>query len=161
MLETRVVCAWALVVRRVVAQIVSVVRDRETRTRAHAMHGEGRLLNRQVTIGHKFHIIWHCEVRAALQLGVTPALSWAIVVVVLIVVIAVIQIVHLGAGVAREVLGSTRIFFTIMTKMALDDVVDIGRTVLVQLEMVTRAFLKDNDCNVDGAKYAQFIGLFE
>ncbi len=45
-MEAGVVCAWALVMRRMVAQIVSVVGDGKIRPRTHAMHRERRLLNR-------------------------------------------------------------------------------------------------------------------
>lgn len=145
----RVVCAWALgVVGRVRAGEMAVAGDGEGRGRAHAVHRERGITR-------------HCQVRAALQLALAAALARPVVVVVRIVIVAIADVVCPRVGVARKVLRSTRVFFAVVAQMALDHVVYVGRAVLVELYMVPRAFLEDDDRDVDGAENAELVRFFE
>jgi hypothetical protein len=101
------------------------------------------------------YIIGHGQVRPPLQFAV--AALRAVVVVVLIIIVAIADVIYLGVCISCKVLGSTRVLFSIVlqqvrpggwgletgtyAKMALDYVVYVGRTVLVELEVVARAFL--------------------
>lgn len=62
-------------------------------------------------------------------------------------------IIALPATLSRKVTRRPAIFFAIMAHVPLDDVVDIGRAILVQLDMmsVRRLVLKDDNRDVDRA----------
>lgn len=105
----------------------------------------------------------HGQVRTtAFQFGVTATtLARSIVVIVLVIVVSIDNVIYFRVRVPSKILGSTRIFFPIMANVALDDVVYVGGAVLVELDMMARAFLKDDNSDVDRAQNTELICLFE
>lgn len=69
--------------------------------------------------------------------------------------------IEFGIGIVREIVRSSGVLLSVVTNVALNDVVDVARTVLIKFQVMTRAFLKDNDGDIDRAEDAEFIGLFE
>lgn len=85
---------------------------------------------------------------------------WVVVIVSLIIVNIGVMI-EFGVGIVHEIVGSFSVLFPIVTNVTLDDIVDVARTVLIKFQMMTRAFLKDDDCDIDRAEDTEFVGLFE
>lgn len=84
-----------------------------------------------------------------------------VVVIVSLIIVNIGVMVKFGIGVVHEIVGSSGVLFPVVTNVTLDDIVDVARTVLIKFQVMTRAFLKDDDCNIDRAEDTEFIGLFE
>lgn len=83
-------------------------------------------------------------------------------VVVPVVVIDVRSIVYLDVvGIVCKVVGSAGVVFAIIAHVTLNDVMDVAGAILVQLYVMTRAFLEYDDCNVDGAEDTELVCLLE
>lgn len=85
---------------------------------------------------------------------------WVVVVVALIIV-NISVMVKFGVGVVRKIVRSSGVLLSIVTNVTLNDIVDVARTILIKFQVMTRAFLKDDDGDIHRAEDAEFIGLFE
>lgn len=78
-----------------------------------------------------------------------PRRPWNVIVFILIVVVSIAYIVQLWISVSREILWTTSILLAIMPEMSLNNIVNVGRAILVELNVVTLTLLKDNDCDIN------------
>jgi hypothetical protein len=72
----------------------------------------------------------------------------------LVVVISIAYIIHFYIAISREIRWTTSILLAIVPEMPLYNVVNVGRAVLVELDMVTWSFLEDDHCDIDRAEHA-------
>lgn len=85
---------------------------------------------------------------------------WVVIVIALIVV-DVGVVVKFGIGVVCKIVGGAGILFSIVTNVTLNDIVDVARTVLIKLQVMTSAFLKDDDRDIDRTEDSKLISLLE
>lgn len=85
---------------------------------------------------------------------------WVVVIVALIIVNIGVMI-KFGIGIVHEIVRSSGVLLSVVTNMTLNDIVNVARTVLIKFQVMTRAFLKDDDGDIDRAEDTEFIGLFE
>lgn len=84
-----------------------------------------------------------------------------VIIIIDVVIVDVGVIVKFGIGVVREIMGGTGVLLSVIANVALNNIVDVARTVLIKLQVVTSAFLEDDDSDVDRAEDAELIGLLE
>jgi hypothetical protein len=85
---------------------------------------------------------------------------WVVIVVALIIVNIGVMI-KFGVGVVHEIVWSSGVLLSIVTNVTLNDIMDVARTVLIEFQVMTRTFLKDDDGDIDRAEDTEFVGLFE
>lgn len=84
-----------------------------------------------------------------------------VVVIVAFIIVNICVVIKFGIGVVHEIVGSSGVLFPVVTNVTLDDIVDVARTILIKFQVMTRAFLKDDDSDIDRAEDTEFVGLFE